>query len=248
VSITGALAAGLSFAAIPMLRKAVPTLAEKKSKVVLYKLNPPNDELETPGLRLQYFPEAIQDTRAVVYATRQVPGGSLPLYHWIAGGERTLSFSVVFSSDVDLSLDTVQDYKSEIKNLGLDIRNVDVKSGLLWLRSFMMPTYVENDEYKPLAPPKMLLRLPGSGIGVLAGHTTFYGTEMEAILCVMTQCDIEYRAFFSSGNPRFAVANVVVAQIPQYQGTVDFPGWDEVAKTAVREGIGGSDGGYNLTE
>jgi hypothetical protein len=51
--------------------------------------------------KFQYFPDTIADTKAVNYQTKEVPGGSLPLYQYINSGERALSFTVYFTTDVD---------------------------------------------------------------------------------------------------------------------------------------------------
>lgn len=51
--------------------------------------------------RFQYFPESISDTKAVNYQTKEVPGASLPLYQYTGSGERTISFTAYFTTDVD---------------------------------------------------------------------------------------------------------------------------------------------------
>lgn len=51
--------------------------------------------------RFQYFPESVSDNKAINYATKEVPGGSLPLYQWINSGERTIGFTAMFTTDVD---------------------------------------------------------------------------------------------------------------------------------------------------
>lgn len=51
--------------------------------------------------KFQYFPETIADTKQVGYQPKEIPGGSLPLYQWSNSGERTISFTAVFTTDVD---------------------------------------------------------------------------------------------------------------------------------------------------
>lgn len=51
--------------------------------------------------RFQYFPESISDTKAINWSTKEIPGGSLPLYQYVNSGERILSFTAVFTTDVD---------------------------------------------------------------------------------------------------------------------------------------------------
>jgi len=54
-----------------------------------------------PTHRFQYFPESISDTKAINYQTKEVPGGSLPLYQYVNSGERMISFTAQFTTDVD---------------------------------------------------------------------------------------------------------------------------------------------------
>lgn len=225
--------------------QSVPKMHEKKSSVALVRLDPGlKDDAAYPGLRFQYFPESISDSRSINYSQKQVPGGSLPLYQWINGGERTISFTATFSTDVDISLDS--GYVDEIKSLGLEDRNVDIKAALIWLRSYMAPFYLKD---RMLPPPKLLLWIPGSGIGLMGGAIEGQsGNQVDSVVCVMTQCDIEMKAFFPSGTPRFATVQLAFAQVPQVGGIVTFPGWveDLTLDNAISDGVG-FDGGYKLT-
>jgi len=51
--------------------------------------------------RLQYFPDSISDTKQVTYQPKEVPGGSLPIYQFVGAGERNISFTAYFTTDVD---------------------------------------------------------------------------------------------------------------------------------------------------
>jgi len=51
--------------------------------------------------KFQYFPASISDSKAVTYQSREVPGGSLPVYQWTSSGERSISFTVYFTTDID---------------------------------------------------------------------------------------------------------------------------------------------------
>lgn len=206
---------------IASIRKVAPKLHEKRSQVVLVKLLPPDDAPDLPGFALQYFPEAISDTKQVNYVQKAIPGGNLPLYQWINGGERTISFTAAFSSDVDLSLHDGRTYEA-LKGQELLDRNVNVAAAILWLRSFMMPTYDEKTA-RPLPPPRASLSIPGSAIGYTGGVNK-WDDSPHKIRCVMTQCDVEYKAFFPSGTPRLASVSLSFGQIAQYPGAVVFPG------------------------
>lgn len=59
------------------------------------------DTTEKSARKFQYFPASITDSKAVTYQSREVPGGSLPIYQWTNSGERTIGFTVYFTTDVD---------------------------------------------------------------------------------------------------------------------------------------------------
>lgn len=202
-------------------------LNERKKSVLLYKTDAAGILQLSSGFRFQYFPETLTDTKAINYSPREALGGNLPIYQWINGGERSISFTALFTTDLEPgegSTDEVEQY-THLQNLdskGLGLRNVDIKGALAYLRSCMMPTY-ETD--KVIAPPVLLLEIPGSGIGVYGGHSSPNDTKLDSVWCLMTQCDVEFRQFFpQSGLPRIAVATLAFAQVGQAAGGIEFPG------------------------
>jgi len=183
-------------------------------------------------LPFQYWPESITDSRAINYQQKEIPGGSLPLYQWINGGERLISFTAVFTTDVDLlsaeappKLFGAGDSKSKLierlESSGVRRRNVDIRSAIAWLRQYMYPTYGnERGGALTSAPNKLILILPNSGIG-LAG--TNYRNP-DSVIAVMTQCDVTYEQFFPNGLPRIASVSLAFAEVPNHSGTIHFPG------------------------
>jgi len=204
-------------------------LSDKKARIKITRLAPQSDVPEGT-LAFQYWPETITDTKATNWQNKAIPGGNLPLYAWINGAERIISFSTIFATDVDVtkwvndvhSSDVDESFQGELKQKGLDSRNFDVRGALLWLRSFLMPTYNVNGSYFP--PPKLLLSIPGSRFGLYAGSAAG-DTDSDSITAVMTQCDFEYRAFFPNGVPRIVSVSLAFAQIAQRDGIVNFPGY-----------------------
>lgn len=208
-------------------------LSEKKTLAYLVTLDR-KDDSPTSASAFQYFPESLSDSKAVSWQTKEVPGGSLPLYQWTASGERSISFTAQFSTDVDpfpavneagaTGLSAAGDtalaeaYKTRLKSNGVADRNIDVRSAIIWLRQFMLPTYQSG---KTLPPPKLMLYLPKSGIGLAGGSTNLLSAD--SIVCVMTQCEVTWEKFFPSGNVRLASVQLGFAQIPQYKGVVQFP-------------------------
>ena len=213
---------------------------ERRAPVMILELDgPKGDSPKGDFVSFQYFPETISDTKAVNYQGREIPGGSLPIYQWISSGERVLSFTAIFTSDVDLLSD--EEGFTQMKQNGLLRRNVDVRSALLWLRRFMLPSYGESAGLgTPLtqAPNKLILKIPNSGIGLQGGSfaaklpdemAKSFGEDTDevvmgdSIAAIMTQCDITYEAFFPSGLPRIATVQLAFAQVAQFGGYVSFP-------------------------
>jgi hypothetical protein len=203
------------------------TIHKQKASVYLQEMEEPND---IPGtmLAFQYFPDTITDSKGVAYRNREVPGGSLPIYQWVHGGDRIVSFTSVFSCDVDLG-DSQTDTLTKaatLKALGVADRNVDIRAAVVWLRRFMYPRYGDagsSDSPITYAPRKCVLSIPNSGLG-LAGCS---GHGDDAVLCFMTQCEVHWVAYFPNGIPRLATVSLSFTETAQFGGTVRFPSPDE---------------------
>lgn len=205
-----------------------------QSAVYLITLNPQTDS-PTFAATLQYFPESLSDSKSVSWQAKEIPGGSLPMYQWTGSGERTISFTAQFSSDVDYlaarSPDAL-DLRTRLRNAGQRNYNVDIRSAVVWLRSHMLPTYDKSG--RSVAPPKILLYIPKSGIGLAGGSTPVTQQNVDAIVCVMTQCEVTWEKFFTSGAPRLAQVSLAFAQVPQYKGQVQFPTADATMLTGFK--------------
>src|ERR1700682_3302501 len=118
------------------------TIHKKKGSVMLTEPIEPDDNLGGT-LAFQYFPDSITDTKAVAYRNRAIPGGSLPIYQWVDSGERIISFTAFFSSDVNVGTDVVASSlkATVLRAIGEDVRNIDIRSAVVWLRRYMYPRY-----------------------------------------------------------------------------------------------------------
>lgn len=146
------------------------------------------------ALRFQFFPETITDTKPSEWQSRDIPGLSHPLYHWVSGGGRTISFTAIFARDNDPE-EIGDDTLEAVVGGGADKElNYNIEAAIAWLRSFQLPTYTEDME--PLPPPKLLLAFAGMRIG-LDGST-------KGILCHVGNVDVTYQALFPSGWMRYA--------------------------------------------
>lgn len=184
----------------------------------------------------QYFPETLQDSKSSNWSQKEIPGASLPLYQWISSGERSLSFTAMFTNDVDPRLVTDE----QLQQAGLLRRNVDIISAMAWLRAMILPRYGTGPQERseagtPLvfAPRKLLLAIPFSGLGVIGGDTT---NGDDAVLVICTQCDYSIEAWWPSGSPRVVSASLNFSQIAQREGRVTFPSNSTTFQKRVLEG------------
>jgi hypothetical protein len=180
----------------------------------------PLDEFGNPDYgkerAFQYFPEQINDSKSVNYATKRIPGGSHPLYQFINGDDRQISFDAIFTSDEDPTPQSVLDAlaggvdlnlanmitKKISEEKGQKKHTAPVDSGVIWLRSFMYPRY--DDSNTVLPPPTAVLFLPNSGIhGAVNNILT-----LDSINVIMTQCDVTYESFYRGGAQRISVVRL----------------------------------------
>lgn len=216
------------------------SISEKRSLAYLTELKP-GDDTPVSTQAFQYFPESLSDSKSVNWTPKEIPGGSLPLYQWSSSGERSISFTAYFSTDIDQNPDGVLTNTTDpaytrqrLESTGQLQRNVDVRSAVTWLRQYMLPKYTSHHT---LPPPKLLLYLPKSGIGIAGGETPVTNQSPDTVLCVMTQCEITWEKFFPSGNARIASVALSFAQVPQYQGVVSFPQvGDQMTRVTTGEG------------
>jgi hypothetical protein len=179
----------------------------------------------------QYFPEKITDSRSAEYASKIVPGGSHPIYTFISGGERSISFEAIFTNDNNpVSTAKEQPY------------SVNIPQALRWLRTATYPT-IKGGISK--APPLVVVYFPNSGIsGVEDAGTGFaaspgFGvsasnlssTTGSKIIGIMSSSNITYEAFHRDGTPRIVTVSIEIKEVVQTKGD-----WRFVS------GLKGSDG------
>lgn len=208
----------------------------------------PNDAYE-----FQYFPETISDQRDVPLETKQALGSSHPIYQWVHGGERKISFQAIFTSDEDygpilesrtstalniasratsLLKDPLQSIGSAlIKNQNSDPYSVSVSAAIAWLRSKTYPLYTSGNVQ---APPKLCLWLENSGI------TSFVNSsfQVSTVPVLMTSCNVEYEAFFRSGAPRIVVVSLDFVEIVQVSKNWRFVSRKDLYKAYKQTAVG----------
>ena len=171
----------------------------------------------------QYFPERITDSRSAVYAQKQIPGGSHPLYTFISGGERVISFDAIFcndSSDKAPSGGILSAVASSLFGGGNDrIPNndrkdvVDISAALNFLSAFTYPFYDSNDLAFP--PPIAVVYLPNSGL---------YSSDKfkNSFTGILSSRKIVYESFHRDGTPRIVAVTLEFREVIQLGNTWKF--------------------------
>ena len=188
----------------------------------------PKTFVDKPGTMraFQYFPEQISDNKGAEWSRRSVPGGSHPIVQFVNGGERTISFTAIFTQDEnpESSLFAFDFSLSDLLG-GPPKHTVDVAAAIAWLRSFTYPDYDDNTG-SAKAPPLAILYLPGSGI---VGASQF----KDSIVGAMTACNVVYEAFHRNGAPRIAAVSLEFVEVIQtsqawrFQGRRTIKGLDD---------------------
>lgn len=227
-------------------------VSERRADVCLFELHEKDDSIEGSPLAFQYFPESMTDSKAVNYQQKEIPGGSLPLYQWVSSGERLLSFTAMFTTDMNV----IEAPEAIQQGVYGDRRSLDVRAAILWLRRFQMPRYTATGsgpitstlqnanatpQHRTFAPRKLRLFIPNSGIGLAGGGRSAADISDDAVNCVMTQCEVTYQSWFPNGLPQIAEVQLSFAEVPQVGGRVYFPGASQEIDTLVREGGNGED-------
>lgn len=242
---------------------AKPNADQNIAQFAIYDVVPagsdPKKNLQS-GMVLQYFPESISLERNAEYATKKPIGGSHPLYQWIHGSERTLSFDAIFTAEQDVwtqgQADAVSSIESFAQSVGNFIKNpvtaalsvarggssppnknhVDVPSAMAWLQSKTYPLY---DKHKPVdPPPKLALQMPNSGIQTYASNAILN----DIFYCIMTRCSIRLTSFFKSGAPRIAEVSMSFDEIIQIGNNWGYVSRDTFVYNAQSQALANKNG------
>lgn len=158
----------------------------------------------------QYWPESLTDTETPRWAEKEVPGLSHPLYQWTGGQGREISFTAIFTAEVDD--DTLGANPGGSLVLPSARYTVDINAAVARLKSYIRGTYVQgsvNQATKP--PPRLKLVLEGTSLG----------GDVEAINVILKTAPITYEAWFPNGKPRVARAELTFAEVIQHGDAAD---------------------------
>lgn len=233
---------------------ALQTIGERRSALRLIDLNPDRNDAQMMDriFVFQYWPDQIVDSKEVNYQNKEIPGGSISLLQWVASGQRTLSFTAVFTCDNDLlEIDGSESRRyGALRQIGEGDRNVDIRSAVAWLRRFLMPSYkggsTANGSMLTIPPRKLLFHAPGTGIGMWGGDPGG-NVAPDSVECVMTQCEVTLEDCFPSGLPRYTTVQLTLSQIAQKAGVVRFPAMTPLMERAAIGGPGSPFLGYQIS-
>jgi hypothetical protein len=174
--------------------------------------------LQNESLYFQYWPQSLSDDYQVEYAEHAIPGGSHPIYQWVGGRGRTISFEAVFTSEVNTSRTLaggIGDIASRALGGGGSAvteflpsapYTVDVAAALSKIRSWMLPDYSEGGRLGETDPPKILtLVFPNTK---LAGKT-------DLITVILRSAPVTYESWYPNGQPRIATVQLTFNEIVQ---------------------------------
>lgn len=172
-------------------------------------------------LHFQYWPQSLQDDYQVEYVEHQIPGGSHPLYQWVGGRGRTITFQAVFTSEINTKIDptaaaAIPAALSPTDLLPSKPYTTDVAAALSQLRAWMRPEYCTGGAdglTKP--PPRLTLCIPG---------TEFNGSGGNTMTVILRAAPITYEAWFPGGQPRIATVDLTLSEVIQVKGSESEPG------------------------
>jgi hypothetical protein len=188
------------------------------------------------GLRdvfvFQFWPNQVSDRYEVNYATKSIPGGSHPLYQWVGGNGRTISFDATFVSEIDEAsyTQTGLTFNEQIQaqtvtagqpgnGLGAALGaallpsaryTVNVKAAIAALQKYLYGKYNDIEGKKGITEPpkKLVLVLPNTALGRSDGN--------DGILCILLRADVTMESWYPTGNLRVATVALEFAEIVQH--------------------------------
>lgn len=204
----------------------------------------------------QFWPNQVQDRYEVNYSTKQIPGGSHPLYQWVGGNGRTISFDATFVTEVEetisagLQTATFNARIAQQGRAGAGVANavipsllpssrytVDVAAAIAGLQQYLYGNYNDTAEKKGIAEPpkKLVLVLPNTQLGRGQGN--------DGVLCILLRADVTIESWFPSGRIRSATVGLEFAEIVQESdgegSNIKFIGADAFESAADRYRISG---------
>ena len=165
------------------------------------------------SLFFQYWPGSLQDDYGVEYAEHSIPGGSHPLYQWVGGRGRTITFEALFTAELNLSNDlgggTNFTAATTFSSSPSGPFSVNVSAALSKIRSWMMPKYSQGGRLGETDPPKIL---------TLVFPNTKLAGSSDLIQVILKSAPITIESWFPNGEIRVATVQLTFSEIVQSAG------------------------------
>ena len=180
----------------------------------------------------QYWPQTLQVSYEPEYAEHVIPGATHPLYQWVGGKGRTISFEAVFTAELDQNAFGLLG-GGALGGAGpltpSDRYTVNVAAALARLQSFMLPTYeVPSSLNGKITPPsRLILVFPSTGLGggqesVKVGSADTF----DAIAVILRSAPYTIESWFPNGSPRIATVQLTFNETIQHNvgGSIRYVG------------------------
>jgi len=152
-----------------------PSLSNKRSRFHIQPLRidgSPDTVLGCKGL--PFWPDTITDSKGATWEPKIVPGGSHPIYQFVAGTDRTISFTLVLShetQEVDPTIETE------------DVHNIDIAGAIAWLRGMIYPLYVSDiAEPPPILFSIILISRSQISYTLMSDHIPYHVSQYSVLI------------------------------------------------------------------
>jgi len=180
----------------------------------------------------QFWPQQVSDNYTPNYATKNIPGGSHPIFQWTSGNGRDLSFTAQFVSEIReesvFGLVKNSDFRARISaSAGASITSnfgggaipgigalllpssrytVNVAAAIAALQQYLYPSY-DGTDATAIPPKKLILVLPGTKLG--------RNDNADGILCIMRGASVTMESWFPNGELRSVTVALKFSEIVQ---------------------------------
>lgn len=188
----------------------------------------------------QFWPQQVTDNYTPNYATKQIPGGSHPIYQWTGGSGRDISFSAQFVTEItedEFLPNATSDFRARITassaGTGISVLGAgggglsgvpalgplllpssryktNVAAAIAALQRYLYPDYVEGG-----ANSGKYAKPPRKLVLVLPGTKLGRKDGDDGILCIMRSANVTMESWFPSGELRAATVSLRFSEIVQ---------------------------------
>lgn len=168
----------------------------------------------TDSFAFQYFPSSLKVAKSTKYAEIEIPGGSHPIYQWICGGGRTVSFSAKFVRERILEQERGTTRTPER-------HTVSINAAVAGLNYYYYPLYTTGHSLRALPPLRLWLIIPNTNLG----------GNIARFPCFLSDFGYEITEWHGEGEPKIAEVDLEFTEtIQSVNGGVRFVGRDRFSQ------------------